>query len=79
MTKRTQFDSQDKAALAKIDNFAIMDDGTRALVTGKMEIEIVRLADQFQLQIITPRGLMYVKIARAELMQGVGIAADEKI
>ena len=72
MTKRTQFDSQDKAALAKIDNFTFSDiNGDAAIITGKMEIQIVRLDDQFLVQIITPRGLMYLQIARAELMQGV--------
>ena len=36
MTKRTQFDSQDKAALAKIDNFTFSDiNGDAAILPAR--------------------------------------------
>ena len=61
MTRNMRFDEQDKAALAALDrDFVISADGETATVSGEMEVEIVRPADdggaRFWLTIRFPSG-----------------------
>ena len=71
MARCMRLDDQDKAALHKLDDdFAFSADGETASITGEMEVEIIRPADdggtQFWLTITFPGGEeLDVRIARA--------------
>jgi hypothetical protein len=74
MAKCTPFDAQDKAALRALDTgFAINDEV--ATVSGRMEVEIVRLDDiRLQLTIRFPSGEeLLVRIARAQLLEQLDV------
>ena len=83
MAQRLQFDAQDQAALRALDSdFTIDAAGEVATVTGEMEVEFIRLADdggnRFRLTITFPnREELEVRIARAQLLQQLDIEADE--
>jgi hypothetical protein len=75
-----QFDTQDQAALRALDDFTISADGETATVAGKMEVVVVRPADddgsRFWLTIKFPGGeTLDVRIARTQLLQQLGIEA----
>jgi hypothetical protein len=79
MARRIQFDTQDKRALHALDHdFTLSTDGETATVTGEMEVEIVRPADdggaRLWLTIKFPGGeKLDVKTARAQLMEQLDI------
>jgi hypothetical protein len=78
MAKCTPFDAQDRRALHALDTgFAISDE--TATVSGRMEVEIVRLDDaRLQLTIRFPGGEeLDVRIARSQLLQELDVEADE--
>ena len=83
MAQRLQFDVQDQAALRALDDTFTLDAaGEVATVTGEMEVEVIRLADddgaRFKLTIRFPNGEeLEVRIARQQLLQELEIAADE--
>ena len=82
MAQHLQFDAQDRAALAALDEFTISADGETARVTGEMEVVIVRPADdggaRFRLTIKSPGGEeLEVRIARAQLLEQLDIEAGE--
>ena len=73
-----RFDSQDRAALAKLDDdFAINADGEVATISGKLEVEIMRLAgdggDQFRLRFKFPSEPLDVRIRRVQLLEQLGV------
>ena len=73
-----RFDSQDRAALAKLDNdFAISVDGEVATISGKMEVEIMRFAgdggDQFRLRFKFPGEPLDVGIRRTQLLEQLNV------
>jgi hypothetical protein len=76
---RCRLDDQDRAALRALDSdFAISTDGERAVISGEMEVEIVRPADdggaRFRLTITFPNGEeLEVRIARAQLLEQLDI------
>ena len=68
-------------ALRALDDFTITD-GERAVISGEMEVEIVRPADdggaRFRLTIKFPsRETLDVRIARAQLLQQLDVEADD--
>jgi hypothetical protein len=77
-----QLDNQDKAALRALDaDFAVDADGEIAKVTGKMEVEIIRPADndgaQLLLTIVFPGGERFdVRLRRAQLLEQLNIEDD---
>ena len=83
MTRNIRFDTQDRAALAALDSdFTISADGETARVTGEMEVEFVRPADdggaRFWLTIRFPSGeTLDVRIRRAQLLEQLDVEADE--
>ena len=83
MAKCMPFDNQDKAALRKLDDdFTFSTDGEVAAISGEMEVEIVRPADdggaQLWLTITFPGGEKFdVKIRRAQLLEQLDVEADE--
>jgi hypothetical protein len=81
MARCLQLDDQDKQALRALDDFTITD-GERAVISGEMEVEIVRPADdggaRFRLTIKFPsRETLDVRIARAQLLQQLDVEADD--
>ena len=73
-----KFSDQDKAALAKLDDFTISADGESATVAGDMQVVITRVEDRFQLKFRFPGGEDFdVKIARAQLLEQLNIGDDE--
>ena len=79
MTRRIRFDAQDRAALRKLDDFMISDDGEVARVVGEMEVKVVRPeGDQFWLTFKFASGEeLDVRIRRAQLLEQLDIEADE--
>ena len=79
MAKCLPFDTQDKAALRALDHdFVISADGERAVISGEMEVAIVRPADaggaRLWLTIKFPGGEeLDVRIARTQLLQELGV------
>jgi hypothetical protein len=80
MAKCLPLDSQDKAALRKLDaDFVFSADNETATVTGEMEVAAVRLdTDRFCLTVTFPSGeTLDVRIARSQLLEQLEIEADE--
>ena len=83
MASCLRLDEQDKRALRALNNdFEFNIDGETATVTGKMEVEIVRPADdggaRFWLTIRFPSGeTLDVRIRRAQLLEQLDVEADE--
>lgn len=81
MTNRIRFDPQDQAVLRALDHeFVISNDV--AVIEGEMQVEVVRPTDadgtQLWITLKFPGGeKLDVKIARAQLLQELGIGADE--
>lgn len=80
---RLQFDARDQAVLRALDDtFVISNDGEVATVEGEMHVEVVRPVDvdgtQLWITFKFPSGeKLDVKIARAQLLQELGIEADK--
>jgi hypothetical protein len=83
MPRYMRLDDQDKAALRKLDNnFEFNIDGERAVISGEMEVEIVRPANdggaRLWLTITFPNNeTLDVRIARSQLLEQLEIEADE--
>jgi hypothetical protein len=83
MPQHMRLDTQDKAALRKLDHdFEFNIDGERAVISGEMEVEIVRPADdggaRLWLTITFPNNeTLDVRIARAQLLQELDVEADD--
>jgi hypothetical protein len=82
MPRCMPLDRHDRAVLRALDDdFSISDDGETAKLTGQMEIEIVRPADdggtRLRWTFKLPGGEpLTVRIARAQLLQELGIKDD---
>jgi hypothetical protein len=76
------FDEQDKRALRALDSdFTFSSDNETATSSGEMEVEIVRPVggDQFWLTLKFPSGEeLFVRIARAQLLQELDVEADDE-
>ena len=83
MARCLRLDDQDKAALRSLDtDFVISADGETATVTGEMEVEIVRPADdggaRLWLTLKFPSGeTLDVRIRCAWLLEQLDVEADE--
>jgi hypothetical protein len=83
MARCMPFDDQDKRALHALDSdFTFSTDGETATITGEMEIEVVRPADdagnRLWLAIKFPSGEeLDVRIVRSQLLDQLDIDADE--
>ena len=79
MARHLRFDAQDRAALRAFNSdFTISADGKRAVISGEMEIVVVRPAngDRYWLRFEFPNGEeLNLKIPRWRLLQD--IEADE--
>ena len=70
-------DSQVRALAKLDDDFAINADGEDATISGKLEVEIMRLAsdggDQFRLRFKFPSEPLDVRIRRVQLLEQLGV------
>jgi hypothetical protein len=73
MARRIRFDAQDQAVLRALDSdFIISTDGERAVISGEMEIEIVRPADDGAICLtieFSSGETLDLRIARAQLLE----------
>jgi hypothetical protein len=74
-----KFNAQDEAMLRALDDFEISADNETATIAGGMEVVVVRFAeDRFRLTIKFPSGeTLDVRIARAQLLEELGVKADD--
>ena len=81
MARNLSLDSQDRAALRKLDDdFVFSADGEHAVISGEMEITVERLneGNQLLLTITFPSGeQLDVRIRRTQLLEQLDIEADE--
>jgi hypothetical protein len=80
-SRRIQFNTQDRRAVAALDDdFTVNDNNDVAVIAGEMRVEIMRIAggDQFRLRIGFPGGeQLDVRIARSQMMRELNVG-DEK-
>jgi hypothetical protein len=83
MPQHMRLDDQDKRALHALDDgFVISADGERAVISGEMEVEIIRPAEDGGARlwptITFPNNeTLHVRIARAQLLEQLDVEADE--